>query len=64
MQNYEVGVAEDAVSTDGKSLHFAALNSMRVLYMEVLPWRSLIDTDKQWNHGINTPLYGRIENDF
>ncbi|MFT8988333.1 MAG: isochorismatase family cysteine hydrolase [Bifidobacterium psychraerophilum] len=63
MRNYEVGIAEDAVSTDGKSLHFAALEAMKVLYAEVLPWKDLIDTEQEWNHGISTPHYGRIDND-
>ncbi|NMM99353.1 cysteine hydrolase family protein [Bifidobacterium olomucense] len=63
MQNYEVGIAEDAVSTDGKSLHFAALEALKVLYAEVRPWKQLIDTSAQWNYAITTPNYGRIEND-
>lgn len=62
MMNYEVGVAEDAVSTDGEALHFASLDSMRVLYAEVLPWRELIDNTKTWDHGVTTPGYGRGAN--
>ncbi len=34
--NYEVAIAEDAVSTDGIDLHTGALNSMRVLHAESL----------------------------
>jgi Isochorismatase family len=42
MRNFEVAVPEDAVSTDGTALHAAALDAMRVLYIEVAPWRELI----------------------
>ncbi|WP_208325881.1 isochorismatase family protein [Amycolatopsis arida] len=35
--NVEVAVPDDAVSTDGPDLHYAALNSMRVLYTEIGP---------------------------
>ncbi|MFF2555200.1 cysteine hydrolase family protein [Nocardia sp. NPDC058058] len=58
-RNYEVAVAEDAVSTDGPDLHYAALNSMRVLYVEVAPWRELIAEGAQWDRAFTTPNYGR-----
>ncbi|WP_330256895.1 cysteine hydrolase [Nocardia sp. NBC_00565] len=57
--NFEVAVPEDAVSTDGPALHYAALNSMRVLYVEVAPWRDLIDPDAKWETAFTTPNYGR-----
>ena len=58
-RNYEVAVAEDAVSTDGPDLHHGALNSMRVLYVEVTPWRELIVQGAQWDRAFTTPNYGR-----
>ncbi|WP_327145266.1 cysteine hydrolase family protein [Nocardia sp. NBC_01327] len=58
-RNYEVAVAEDAVSTDGPDLHHGALNSMRVLYVEVAPWRELIAEGAQWDRAFTTPNYGR-----
>ncbi|WP_306363920.1 cysteine hydrolase family protein [Nocardia sp. CC227C] len=41
-RNYEVAVAEDVVSTDGPALHHGVLDSMRVLYVKVAPWRELL----------------------
>ncbi|WP_416382364.1 cysteine hydrolase family protein [Nocardia transvalensis] len=58
-RNYEVAVAEDAVSTDGPNLHQAGLNSMRVLYVEVAPWRALIADGATWDRAFTTPNYGR-----
>lgn len=58
-RNFEVAVAEDAVSTDGPDLHHGALNSMRVLYVEVAPWRELIAEGAQWDRAFTTPNYGR-----
>jgi ureidoacrylate peracid hydrolase len=57
--NFEMAVAEDAVSTDGPALHWGALNSMRVLYTEVAPWRELLASDAAWNTAFTTPNYGR-----
>jgi len=57
--NFEVGIPSDAVSTDGPALHEAALNSMRVLYAEVAPWRELIAEDAPWDRAFTTPNYGR-----
>ncbi|MFJ4651113.1 cysteine hydrolase family protein [Nocardia sp. NPDC088792] len=57
--NYDVAVADDAVSTDGPDLHHGALNSMRVLYVEVAPWRELIGEGAQWDRAFTTPNYGR-----
>ncbi|MFI1919307.1 cysteine hydrolase family protein [Nocardia sp. NPDC020380] len=57
--NLDVAVAEDAVSTDGPALHFAALNSMRVLYVEVAPWRELLAEGAPWDRAYTTPNYGR-----
>lgn len=54
--NYEVAVAEDAVSTDGPDLHHAALNSMRVLYTEVAPWRDLLADGAVWDRAFTTEL--------
>ena len=59
MRNYEVAVAEDAVSTDGEDLHFNALNAMRVLYIEVAPWRELAAPGARWDRAFTTPRYGR-----
>ncbi|ONI81435.1 isochorismatase [Actinosynnema sp. ALI-1.44] len=58
-RNFEVAVPQDAVSTDGPDLHHAALNSMRVLYTEVAPWRELIAPDASWDRAFTTPNYGR-----
>lgn len=58
-RNFEVAVPEDAVSTDGPDLHKAALNSMRVLYTEVAPWRELIVPGAPWDRAFTTPDYGR-----
>jgi ureidoacrylate peracid hydrolase len=50
--NYEVAVAEDACSSDKQELHVNALKSMKVLYIEVAPWRDLLDAGQPWtrNH--------------
>jgi hypothetical protein len=40
---FEVAVPENAVSTDGPDLHHAALNSMRVFYVEIAPRRSYLN---------------------
>lgn len=56
---FEVAIAEDAVSTDGPALHVAALNSMRVLYVEIAPWRELIEPGAAWDRAFTTPDYGR-----
>jgi ureidoacrylate peracid hydrolase len=58
-RNFEVAVPEDAVSTDGPALHFGALNSMRVLYAEVAPWRELLAPGAPWDRAFTTPNYGR-----
>ncbi|WP_306358822.1 MULTISPECIES: cysteine hydrolase family protein [unclassified Nocardia] len=58
-RNYEVAVAEDAVSTDGPALHDAALDSMRVLYVEISPWRELLAEGAAWDRAFTTPNYGR-----
>ncbi|MFI9503275.1 cysteine hydrolase family protein [Nocardia sp. NPDC052566] len=57
--NFEVAVPEDAVTTDGPALQHAALNSMRVLYVEVAPWRDLIAPESSWDTAFTTPNYGR-----
>jgi ureidoacrylate peracid hydrolase len=59
MKNFEVAVPEDAVSTDGKSLHFNGLDSLRILYVEVAPWRELLAPDAKWDRSTTTPSYGR-----
>jgi len=61
MRNFEVAVPEDAVSTDGIALHFNALDAMRVLYIEVAPWRELTAPDAPWDRAFTTPHYGRTE---
>ena len=61
MRNYEVAVPEDAVSTDGIPLHFGALDAMRVLYIEVAPWRELIAPGAAWDRAFTTPHYGRTD---
>ncbi|MGC4992357.1 cysteine hydrolase family protein, partial [Nocardia salmonicida] len=53
--NFSVAVAEDAVSTDGPDLHFASLNSMRVIYVEVGTWRELIKPNAPWDRAFRTP---------
>jgi ureidoacrylate peracid hydrolase len=58
-RNFEMTVPEDAVSTDGPDLHWAALNSMWVLYPEVAPWRELAAPGARWDRGFTTPDYGR-----
>jgi len=60
MKNYDVAVPEDAVSTDGHALHVNALDSLRVLYTEVAPWRELLAPDAAWDRHITTPHYGRV----
>ncbi|WP_246076559.1 cysteine hydrolase family protein [Amycolatopsis cihanbeyliensis] len=57
--NFEVAVPDDAVSTDGPDLHFASLNSMRVLYIEIAPWQELLAPDASWDRAFTTPDYGR-----
>lgn len=57
--NFEVAVPDDAVSTDGPDLHQAALNSMRVLYVEIAPWRELIAPGAAWDRAFSTANYGR-----
>lgn len=59
MKNFQVAVPEDAVSTDGRELHFNGLDSLRILYVEVAPWRELFAPDAQWDRAITTPHYGR-----
>jgi ureidoacrylate peracid hydrolase len=59
MRNFEVAVPEDAVSTDGERLHFNSLDAMRVLYIEVAPWRELIAPGAPWDRAFTTPNYGR-----
>jgi ureidoacrylate peracid hydrolase len=61
MRNFDVAVAEDAVSTDGIPLHFNALDAMRVLYIEVAPWRELIAPGAPWERAFTTPDYGRTD---
>ena len=58
-RNFEMAVPEDAVSTDGPALHAAALNSMRVLYTEIAPWRELLAPGAAWDRAFTTPDYGR-----
>ncbi|HWG24590.1 isochorismatase family cysteine hydrolase [Actinospica sp.] len=59
MRNFEVAVSEDAVSTDGKHLHFNGLNALRVLYAEVAPWRELLAEGADWTRRLVRPGYGR-----
>jgi ureidoacrylate peracid hydrolase len=61
MRNFEVAVPEDAVSTDGIALHVHALDAMRVLYIEVGPWRELVAPGARWDRAFTTPHYGRVE---
>jgi len=58
-RNFEVAVPSDAVSTDGPALHEGALNSLRVLYTEVAPWREILAPDAAWDRAFTTPNYGR-----
>ena len=64
MKNFEVAVPEDAVSTDGRMLHFNALDSMRILYVEVAPWRDLLAPGAAWDRAFTTPHYGRRPEDL
>jgi ureidoacrylate peracid hydrolase len=61
MRNFEVAVPDDAVTTDGIPLHYNALDAMRVLYIEVAPWRELIAPGAPWNRAFATPHYGRAK---
>ncbi|MFI6217530.1 cysteine hydrolase family protein [Nocardia brasiliensis] len=58
-RNFDVAVPDDAVSTDGPALHYASLDAMRVLYVEVAPWRELLAPDAPWDRAYTTPDYGR-----
>lgn len=58
-RNFEVGVPDDAVTTDGPALHYGSLNAMRVLYVEVAPWRELLAPDAPWDRAYTTRDYGR-----
>jgi ureidoacrylate peracid hydrolase len=58
-RNFDVAVAEDAVTTDGPALHRASLDAMRVLYVEVAPWRELLAENAAWDRAFTTPDYGR-----
>lgn len=64
MKNFDVAVPEDAVSTDGEALHVNALDSIRVLYIEVAPWRELLAADAAWDRRFTTPGYGRTAADM
>jgi ureidoacrylate peracid hydrolase len=64
MKNFEVAVPEDAVSTDGRALHFNALDSLRILYVEVAPWRELLAPGATWERAFSTPHYGRRDEDL
>lgn len=64
MKNYDVAVPEDAVSTDGHALHVNGLDSLRVLYVEVAPWRELLAPDAAWERRFTTPGYGRAPEDL
>jgi ureidoacrylate peracid hydrolase len=59
MRNFEVAVPSGAVSADGAVLHFGAPGAMRVLYIEVAPWRELLAPGAAWNRAFTTPRYGR-----
>lgn len=63
MRNFEVAIPEDAVSTDGKHLHFDGLDALRVLYAEVAPWRELLAPDADWTRRLTRPRYGRQNDD-
>ncbi|RDI55996.1 cysteine hydrolase family protein [Nocardia mexicana] len=58
-RNYDVAVAEDAVTTDGPDLHHGSLNAMRVLYVEVAGWKELPADNASWDRAYTTPNYGR-----
>lgn len=64
MKNFDVAVPVDAVSTDGKALHVNGLDSLRVLYVEVAPWRELLADDAPWERRFTTPGYGRQAEDL
>lgn len=64
MKNYEVAVPEDAVSTDGYQLHLNGLDSLRILYVEVAPWRELLAPGAEWKRSFTTPNYGRRSEDL
>lgn len=64
MKNFDVAVPLDAVSTDGEALHRAALDSLRVLYVEVAPWRELLAEGAEWAQRYTTPGYGRTAEDL
>lgn len=64
MKNFDIAVPEDAVSTDGEALHRGALDSLRVLYVEVAPWRELLTADAAWDRRFTTPGYGRTAEDM
>lgn len=64
MKNFDVAVPEDAVSTDGEALHRNGLDSLRVLYVEVAPWRELLAPDAAWDRRFQTPGYGRQPEDL
>lgn len=64
MKNYDVAVPLDAVSTDGRDLHVNALDSLRVLYVEVAPWRELLAPEASWERRFTTPGYGRSAQDL
>lgn len=59
MRNFEVAVPEDAVSTDGKHLHFNGLDALRVLYVEIAPWRELLTPEADWTRRLTQVGYGR-----
>lgn len=61
MRNFVVAVPEDAVSTDGEDLHWHGLQSMKILYAEVAPWRDLLDSSIPWDRAISDVNYGRTE---
>lgn len=61
MRNFVVAVPEDAVSTDGEDLHWHGLQSMKILYTEVAPWRELLDPAVPWDRATSDPNYGRTE---
>lgn len=58
-RNFAVAVPDDAVTTDGPALHYGSLNAMRVLYVEVAPWRELLAPDAPWDRAYTTRDYGR-----
>ena len=64
MRNFRVAIPEDAVSTDGKHLHFNGLDALRVLYAEVAPWRELLEPGATWTKRLVQPGYGRAFDDL